>query len=72
MSLLGLIDGHFLICSLTVTIFHASAKMMLKTEDRSRRLLADMFGEQPSTVWVIVNGGEIEIPLNSSRPERPW
>ena len=63
-SLLGLIaGGYFLICSLTVTIFHASAKMMLKTEDRSRRLLADMFGEQPSTVWVIVNGGEIEIPF---------
>ncbi|HEX4138435.1 MAG TPA: heavy metal translocating P-type ATPase [Bryobacteraceae bacterium] len=63
-SLLGLIaGGYFLICSLTVTIFHASAKMMLKTEDRSRRLLADMFGEQPSTVWVIVDGGEIEIPF---------
>jgi heavy metal translocating P-type ATPase len=63
-SLLGLIaGGYFLICSLTVTVFHASAKMMLKTEDRSRRLLADMFGEQPSTVWVIVDGGEIEIPF---------
>lgn len=63
-SLLGLIaGGYFLICSLTVTIFHASAKMMLKTEDRSRRLLADMFGEQPSTVWVVVNGTEIEIPF---------
>jgi heavy metal translocating P-type ATPase len=63
-SLIGLIaGGYFLICSLTVTIFHASAKMMLKTEDRSRRLLANMFGEQPLTVWVIVEGREIEIPF---------
>ncbi len=63
-SVIGLIaGGYFLICSLTVTIFHASAKMMLKTEDRSRRLLADMFGEQPLTVWVIVDGREVEIPF---------
>jgi len=63
-SLIGLIaGGYFLICSLTVTIFHASAKMMLKTEDRSRLLLANMFGEQPLTVWVIVDGREVEIPF---------
>lgn len=63
-SLLGLLaGGYFLICSLTVTIFHASTKMMLKTEDKSRKMLADMFGEQPSTVWVIVDGMEVEIPF---------
>jgi len=63
-SFLGLIaGGYFLICSLTSTIFHASTKMMLKTEDRSRRLLANMFGEQPSTVWVIVDDREVEIPF---------
>ena len=65
-SLLGLIaGGYFLICSLTVTIFHASAKMMLKTEDKSRQLLANMFGEQPLTVWVIVAGREVEIPFEA-------
>jgi heavy metal translocating P-type ATPase len=63
-SFLGLIaGGYFLICSLTSTIFHASTKMMLKTEDRSRLLLANMFGQQPLTVWVIVDGKEVEIPF---------
>jgi heavy metal translocating P-type ATPase len=64
-SFLGLIaGGYFLICSLTSTIFHASTKMMLKTEDRSRRLLANMFGQQPQTVWIILNGVEVEIPFD--------
>lgn len=63
-SFIGLLaGGYFLICSLTSTIFHASTKMMLKTEDRSRQMLANMFGEQPRTVWVKVDGKEVEIPF---------
>ena len=63
-SFIGLLaGGYFLLCGVTATIFHSSTKMMLKTEDRSRQLLADMFGQQPRTVWVIVDGNELEIPF---------
>ncbi len=63
-SFLGLLaGGYFLICSLTATVFHSSTKMMLRTEDRSRRILADMFGEQPRSVWIVVDGQEIEVPF---------
>jgi Cu2+-exporting ATPase len=63
-SFIGLLaGGYFLICSITSTIFHASTKMMLKTEDRSRALLANMFGQQPRFVRVLVDGEEIEIPF---------
>jgi len=65
-SFLGLLaGGYFLICSITSTIFHASTKMMLKTEDRSRLLLANMFGQQPRTVLVLMEGQEIEVPFET-------
>ena len=61
-SFIGLLaGGFFLICSGTATIFHASTRLMLKTEDRSRRALANLFGQQPRTVQVLVDGKEIEI-----------
>jgi Cu2+-exporting ATPase len=63
-SFIGLLaGGYFLLCGVTSTLFHSSTKMMLKTEDRSRQMLADMFGKQPRTVWVIVDGNELEIPF---------
>ncbi len=65
-SFIGLLaGGYFLICSITSTIFHASTKMMLKTEDRSRQMLANMFGQQPRTVHVLVDGVEIEKPFEA-------
>jgi len=65
-SFIGLLaGGYFLICSITSTIFHASTKMMLKTEDRSRLLLANMFGQQPRTVHVLMEGEEIEVPFET-------
>ena len=68
-SFIGLLlGGYFLICSITSTIFHASTKMMLKTEDRSRQILANMFGKQPRSVLVLIDGQEIEIPFDLLRP----
>lgn len=64
-SFIGLLaGGYFLICSITATIFHASTKMMLKTEDRSRAILANMFGQQPRAVTVLMEGVEVEIPFD--------
>jgi Cu2+-exporting ATPase len=60
-----LLGGFILICSITAFIFHSSAKLMLKTEDRSRKLIADLFGEQPRTVLVLENGQEVERPFES-------
>ena len=57
--------GYFMICSVTLTIFHASTKMMLKTEDQSRALLANLFGQQPSFVHILVDGLEVEIPFEN-------
>jgi len=67
-SFIGLIaGGYFVICSVTATIFHSSMKLMLKTEDRSRRIIADMFGQQPRSVLVLAGGEEVEIPFEQLR-----
>ena len=67
-SFIGLIaGGYFVICSVTATIFHSSMKLMLKTEDRSRRMIADMFGQQPRSVLVLLAGEEVEIPFEQLR-----
>jgi Cu2+-exporting ATPase len=68
--LFGLLAGFvILVCSITSFIFHASAKLMLKTEDRSRKLIADLFGEQPRTVRVLVDGQEVERAFASLRSD---
>jgi len=36
-------------------IYFVGVKMMLKTEDRSRQSLMNIFGQQPRTVWVLVH-----------------
>lgn len=65
-SFIGLLaGGYFLICSITTTIFHASTKLMLKTEDRSRQILANMFGQQPRSVRILVDGEEVEIAFEA-------
>lgn len=46
------------------TIYFAGVKMMLKTEDRSRRSLANIFGQQPRTAWLLVDGMEVEVPFD--------
>ncbi len=67
-SFIGLLGGgYFLICAITSTIFHASTKMMLKTEDKSRQILANMFGKQPRSVHILLEGEEIEIPFELLR-----
>jgi Cu2+-exporting ATPase len=37
--------------------------MVIKTEDRSRQSIVGLFNEQPHTVWVLVDGIEVEVPF---------
>jgi P-type E1-E2 ATPase len=68
LSIAGLlVGGYFLICSITSTVYHISMKMMLKTEDRSRQILGDLFGQQPRSVIVLLDGAEVEIPFDHLR-----
>ncbi len=38
---------------------------MIKTQDRSIKSLINIFGEQPRSIWVLVDGVEVEVPFES-------
>jgi len=41
--------------------------LVAKTEQRSKRSIADLFGEQVRTVWLLVDGVEVERPFSEVR-----
>lgn len=62
-----LATGMFVAGSVAYT-FSTSAMLLLKqTESSSRRGLIDVFGQQPRTVWLLTDGVEVEVPLESLR-----
>lgn len=60
-SILGL--GYATLGSVGCLLYFGSKKLLLKTEDYSSSKLINVFGEQPKTVWIVVNKLEIEIPF---------
>ncbi len=38
--------------------------LMKRTEDRSKRMLLNVFGKQPRFVWVVQGGVEVQVPLS--------
>jgi heavy metal translocating P-type ATPase len=59
-----MVTGHFFATALWYTLYYYSRKLLRKTEDHSRNNLINIFGKQPRTVWIISNGGELEIPFS--------
>ncbi|MGI9212239.1 MAG: heavy metal translocating P-type ATPase [Methylococcaceae bacterium] len=51
--------------SLAATIYFVAQKLLLETEDQSKKQLSNIFGETPRSVWVIQNGVEMETPFNN-------
>lgn len=61
--------GYFVIGSMSVSLFYACQKLLISVEDRSRQNLIDAFGQQPRSVWVRVDGQELEIPFEEVRED---
>ena len=51
-----ILTGQIVAASLTLVLYFASRKLLIKTEDNSRKSLLNVFGDQPKTVWVEVDG----------------
>ena len=64
LAILGVVvSGYFLAAAVANLIYFVGMKMMLKTEDRSRQSLANIFGQQPRTAWLFLDGVEVEVPF---------
>ena len=60
-----LLMGHYVALSLFCGFIYVSEKLMIKTQDRSMNSLINIFGEQPRSIWVLVDGVEVEVPFSS-------
>ncbi len=57
--------GYFLMGSVLVGMHYLSQKLLLKTEDLSRESMQNVFSDQPRTVWIVKDGIEIEVSIDS-------
>lgn len=59
----GLVAHYYVVMALGACMYYTGAKILLKTEDNSRKSLINIFGQQPRFVWRVVDGTEVEIPF---------
>ena len=60
----GLASGYYFCVALGSGIYFLSEKILAETEASSRKDLIDIFGEQPSFVWLLIDGVEVETPFD--------
>lgn len=61
------LTGHFVIAGAAYWLYALSQKLLLETEDHSRKSLISAFGQNPKNVWLLREGVEIEIPFDALR-----
>ena len=65
LSIIGLVATNYLAMGASsMVLLSAGRKLILHTQDRSRKALIDIIGEQPQFVWVVQNGVEVKVPFN--------
>lgn len=64
----GMLAMRFYVASALSSWFYLlGQKLLLKTQDHSRKRLINVFSEQPRFVWVLKDGVEIELPCEDVR-----
>jgi heavy metal translocating P-type ATPase len=64
-NILCLAIGQYAAAALDIFFYHVSQKVITKIRDDSEKMLADVFEQQPHSVWILKNGVEIETPLDA-------
>ncbi len=57
--------GYYLTVALVAGYYHLANKMVMKTKDRSEKMLKEIFGQQVDMAWIIADGVEVNVPLES-------
>jgi heavy metal translocating P-type ATPase len=58
-----LASGQIFAGSVLAWSLSVARKLVQKTEDHSKKMLLNVFGKQPRFVWLQIDGGEVETPL---------
>ncbi len=59
--------GHYATAAVGVGLVHTAGYIISNAQDKSKKMLIDVFAQQPQNVWVLHHGVEIEIPLRELR-----
>ena len=62
------LGGFFTPAIAATTFFYLGEKLLLVTEDRSRKGIISVFSKQPRTVWILRDGIEEERPFEEVMP----
>lgn len=61
---LGVIAGsYYTFAFMAFTMTSLCRKLLARTEDQSRNSLVNVFGQQPRTVWILIDELEVEVPF---------
>jgi len=63
MMTLGL--GRYATAAFGVGLVHTAHYVISNAQDKSKKMMIDVFAQQPQYVWILHDGVEIEIPLES-------
>jgi len=55
---------YYVVSAFTVLIYFIAQKLLLETEEQSKKDLSNMFGEQPRFVWLVKDGVEVELAFD--------
>jgi len=65
LTALALYTAQGFALSVGVLFYHMSRQILAKTQDHSKKVLTNLFDQQPNQVWVLKNKIEVEVPLES-------
>jgi Cu2+-exporting ATPase len=64
-TVLFLLSGHYVVGNFSTWLWASYTKLLARIEDNSRKDFIDVFRGQPRSVWVRIDGVEIETPFDS-------
>ncbi|RKZ73458.1 MAG: hypothetical protein DRR19_30990, partial [Candidatus Parabeggiatoa sp. nov. 1] len=62
-SVLGMIMNQYALVALNGLFYYSSNKIIEKTQDRSKKMLINIFEQLPSKAWVLKDNVEIEVAI---------
>ena len=63
----GWIAGFYVSSAFALFAYLLSRKINLLNVERTRQKLSHLYGQQPQTIWLLIDGAEIETPINEVR-----
>lgn len=64
LAILCIAQGYYLAWSAICSLIYGGRRLLKRTEDSSRQSLLNIFDQQTDKAWLLINGAEIETPLN--------